>query len=201
MAAFGQDVAAVIKELELEKVILVGHSMGGSVLLEATQQLPERVTALVPVDTFFDVETKLSHEQADQFLTPFRVDFAATTRSYIHDNMFTPETDPSLKEAIVADMSQAPPHVALGALEELLTYDTPSALQRVHVPIRCINSDKYTTHIDRARAYAPAFDAFLIKAVGLFVMMEKPDEFNRVLSEVVEDLVEGEDSGKKPRGT
>jgi pimeloyl-ACP methyl ester carboxylesterase len=108
--------------------------------------------------------------------------------------MFIPETDPSLKEAIVADMSQAPPRIALGALKELLTYDTTSALQRVHAPIRCINSDKYTTHIDRARKYAPNFDAFLIKEAGHFLMMEKPDEFNRVLSDVIEDVVKGEDS-------
>jgi pimeloyl-ACP methyl ester carboxylesterase len=201
MAAFGADVSAVIQELQLDDVILVGHSMGGSVILEVAQQLPERVTALVPIDTFFDVESILSREQAEQFLSPFRADFAGTARSYINDNFFAPETDISLRRAIVRDMSEAPPHVALGSLEELLTYDTPSALRRVHVPIHCINSDTYPTRVDRARRHAPSFDAVFIHSVGHFLMMEKPEEFNRVLSDVVRDLALGEDGYNMPRGT
>jgi pimeloyl-ACP methyl ester carboxylesterase len=201
MEAFGLDVTAVIEKLELEEVILVGHSMGGSVCLEAAARLAEHVTALVPVDTFFDVEQKLSRKQANRFLSPFRIDFTAAARSYIGDNMFTPGTDPLLEETIITDMSHAPPDVALGALEELLTYDTPSALGRIHIPIRCINSDKYITRIETARKYASAFDVSLVPGTGHFLMMEKPDAFNRVLSEVVKDLVMGDNSDTNPRGT
>ena len=58
-------------------------------------------------------------------------------------------------------------------------------------PIRCINSDKYATYVVRTRKYTPSFDAFFIKGTGHFLMMEKPDEFNHVLSEIVKDLVMG----------
>lgn len=55
MNAFGQDVAAVVADLRLERVILVGHSMGGSVVLEAAQTIgPDRVAGIVLVDAFHD---------------------------------------------------------------------------------------------------------------------------------------------------
>src|SRR5882672_7797720 len=56
MAAFGQDVRAVVEALSLKKVVLVGHSMSGNVILEATRAMPERVVGLVPVDTLLDVD-------------------------------------------------------------------------------------------------------------------------------------------------
>lgn len=38
MEAFGADVAAVVDELDLERVVLVGHSMGGDVIVEAARK-------------------------------------------------------------------------------------------------------------------------------------------------------------------
>jgi pimeloyl-ACP methyl ester carboxylesterase len=38
--AFGEDVAAVVEKLRLDRVVLVGHSMGGDVILEAARRLP-----------------------------------------------------------------------------------------------------------------------------------------------------------------
>jgi pimeloyl-ACP methyl ester carboxylesterase len=198
MEAFGLDVTAVLEALELDEVILVGHSMGGSVCLEAAVRFPKRVRAVVPVDTFFDVEQQLSREQAAQFLRPFRTDFTAHARAYIGDHMFARKTDPLLKEIIIAGMSQAPPDVAIGALESLLIYDTPSTLERVCAPIHCINSDRYPTQLETARRYAPAFDVTLLPDTGHFPMMEKPDAFNRVLSEVVMGLAIGDNTRTTP---
>jgi pimeloyl-ACP methyl ester carboxylesterase len=43
IAAYGGDVAAVVKKLGLTRVILIGHSMGGDVNAEAARQLRGRV--------------------------------------------------------------------------------------------------------------------------------------------------------------
>jgi hypothetical protein len=39
MAAFGQDVAAVVEQLNLMQVVLLGHSMGGPVMIKAARRL------------------------------------------------------------------------------------------------------------------------------------------------------------------
>ena len=47
-----QDVDAILSYFQLDKVILVGHSWGGNPLLEYTYRHPERVLALVMVDSW-----------------------------------------------------------------------------------------------------------------------------------------------------
>ncbi len=54
--AFGADVQAVVEYLGLEKVILVGHSMGGPVALEAARLMPDRVIGVIAVDALQDAD-------------------------------------------------------------------------------------------------------------------------------------------------
>jgi pimeloyl-ACP methyl ester carboxylesterase len=47
---FGGDVAALVNNLELTKPVLIGHSMGCRVVLEANRLMPERIGGIVLVD-------------------------------------------------------------------------------------------------------------------------------------------------------
>ena len=53
--AFGKDVAAVVEQLGLDQVVLIGHSMGGPVIVEPIGRLPAAVIGLVGVDTWQNV--------------------------------------------------------------------------------------------------------------------------------------------------
>ena len=50
MAAHTRDIVSVIDSIEQKRVVVVGHSMGGYVVLELASKLPERVSAVVLVD-------------------------------------------------------------------------------------------------------------------------------------------------------
>ena len=50
IAHYGGDVAALVNHLELNGCILIGHSMGTRVVLEANRLVPERVAGIVLVD-------------------------------------------------------------------------------------------------------------------------------------------------------
>ena len=52
IAAYGGDGAAVVKKLDLTRVILIGHSMGGDVIAEAARQLLGRVAGMIFVDVY-----------------------------------------------------------------------------------------------------------------------------------------------------
>ena len=58
IAGLGDDVARVVEQLGLRRVILVGHSMGGPVSLEAARRLPGRVLGVIAVDTLHNAEFK-----------------------------------------------------------------------------------------------------------------------------------------------
>jgi len=50
IAHYGGDVAALVNHLELSGCILIGHSMGTRVVLQANRLIPERVAGIVLID-------------------------------------------------------------------------------------------------------------------------------------------------------
>src|SRR5688572_4801012 len=119
--SFGTDVAAVIKHLSLERVILIGHSMGGDVSADAALLLPGRVAGLIMVDVYKKLGAGRPAEQIDAFVADFSVDFAPKVQKLVR-SMFLTNADPSLVEFVAKDMSSAPPAVALSAMRSSFTH-------------------------------------------------------------------------------
>ena len=187
METFGSDVVAVVEKLDLDQVILIGHSMGGPVIIEAARNIPGRVIGLVGVDTLHDIETEYPQEQIEEFIFGFMENFTKNTEEFVHD-MFTTDSDPNIVERIVADMSSAPPWVGIGALQGYFRYDVREALKEVLVPIYCINSDLLETNVEANRRHAVSFEVKLMPGMGHFIMIEDPETFNRLLGEIINKL-------------
>jgi pimeloyl-ACP methyl ester carboxylesterase len=188
MTAFGDDVAAVVERLGLRRVILIGHSMGGDVIVEAARRLPGRVRGLIWVDVYKQLQTHRSPEQIQTFVSPFRGDFVERTRAFVR-GMFPPSADPSLVERVATDMSSSPPAVALGALVSAISFDReiPRALQELQVRVVAINPDLPPTDIASMKRHG--VDVVLMSGVGHFPMMEDPERFNRLLGTAIEKIL------------
>lgn len=178
--AFGADVAAVVEKLGLRRVILVGHSMGGDVIAEAARLLPGRVAGLIWVDTYRQLRTPRTAEQVAAFMAPLRADFPTNTSTLVR-SMFLPGSDSALVERVAADMSSAPPAVALGALESALSYgrQMPRSLQELKLPVIAINPDNSPT--DEASMKRYGVEVIYMSGVGHFMQMEDPERFNGLL--------------------
>ncbi len=182
--AFARDVAAVVESLDLDRVVLVGHSMSGPVTVEAARLMPDRVVALVPIDTLQRAGTPPTPEESESFIAPFREDFVQHTQTFVRS--FFPEgADARLVEWVSRDMAAADPAVAIAALEGLFAYDARPALGGLRVPIHAINADLYPTDVEGNRAHAPQFEVSIMPAVGHFPMLEDPAAFNERLEEVL----------------
>ncbi len=188
MAAFGEDVAAVVKKLGLKRVILIGHSMGGPVILAAARLIPDVVIGLVGVDTFHDLNRKNVKEPAKERVARYRSNFVEASRQAVR-TMFVEKSDPKLVERIVADMSSSPSQVGIGALEGMSNFNTATAMESVAAPIRCVCSDYQTFDLESAKQHAPSFELILMSGVGHFVMLEDPATFNRILERIIADFV------------
>ena len=185
--SFGQDVVAVIEKLNLDQVILIGHSMGGPVNIEVAKQIPKRIIGLVGVDTYHNFETEYTPEQIDGYLSSFKADFVESSNNLVR-GMFQSNADSTLVEQIVKDMSSAPEKVAIGALQGFLTFDRVGALEEIQIPIYCINADQPFTNIEVGQRNTVSFEVKLMQGVGHFVMMEDPEKFNQLLTETVKEL-------------
>jgi pimeloyl-ACP methyl ester carboxylesterase len=140
MEAFGADVAAVADALGLQEIVLVGHSMGGSVVLAAANQLGARVKAVVAVDTLRDITARPSKEQLEQNITQPDEEFAADIRGFVA-GMFVEQSDPKLRDWVIEDMVAAPIRVARGAGYGMGIFDAEAAIKTLQAPLVLINSD------------------------------------------------------------
>jgi pimeloyl-ACP methyl ester carboxylesterase len=187
MEAFGADVAAVMQKLDLSNTVIIGHSMGGPVAMEAARLLPDRVVGLVGVDNFQNLAAQLTPEQVQAFMDQVTPDFVAATDQFVR-SMFPAEADTALVEQIVADMTSAPPEVGLSSLENVLGYDYLESISRVRLPIRTISSDRYPTEVSGNRAAAVSFELSLMPGSGHFPHLENPEVFNQLLTVSLDDL-------------
>ena len=185
---YGKDVKAVIDKEKLDKVILIGHSMGGPVALAAAQLLGNRVKALIAIDTFQDIEAVLTQEQIDGFYKTFEEDFTGTTKEFVK-GLFAENADSNLVKRIAEEMSSAPPNIALASFRSLFKFNEAENFDKINIPVRFINSDKFPTNIEAAKRHIKDFDLKIIKGVGHFPMLEKPDEFNSALNKTIEELL------------
>jgi pimeloyl-ACP methyl ester carboxylesterase len=185
--AFAADVRAVIDHLGLARVVLVGHSMSGLVAVEAARQMPDRVAAIIAVDTLHDAEHQPPADEFEAFLESLRRDFVATATGFVR-GMFPDGADPDLVAGVAAGMAAAPPEVAISALRGVFAYDLTQALPQVRAPIRCLNGDRYPTRLEVNRRYAPQMEAVIMGGVGHFPMLEAPREFDRLLARAADEL-------------
>ena len=184
MPSFGADVAAVVDHLGLEDVVLVGHSMGGDVVVETALILGPRVAGLVWVDAYETLGAPDSPEELEAFLGPFRDDFVTHTRAFVREELFAPTSDPGLVEWVAADMSSAPPEIALDALLHSFTNETAATrgLDQLDVPAFAINAEG-PGDLDSFRRHG--MEPIVFPGSAHFLMLEDPARFNEVLAGVV----------------
>ncbi len=191
LLAFGGDVQKVVEHLDLDEIVLIGHSMGGSTVLEAARLMPDRVIGVVAVDSLQDANAKYDPDQFNEILEAYEKDFAGTCLQFT-TSMFLESADPELIERVTSDMCDHSPEIAIALLREFFSYEMGPALAAVDVPVRYVNAPTYPTNVEVNRTYQPDFDGVIMDGVGHFLMMEKPEEFNDFLKQVVDGLQQAE---------
>jgi sigma-B regulation protein RsbQ len=187
MQAFGADVAAVVTALDLDNVVLIGHSMGGKVIVEAATQLRGRVVAVVGVDTFHSGGRATPELRRDEILEKFTADYVGFVEALV-DRMFVEQSDPAIKEFVRTDMAAAPYASALGARNASGNYDATPAIASLDIPLILISSDYVPTDVAHLEATAKAFGYREMSGVGHFVMLEDPETFNGHLAAALADI-------------
>ena len=191
MEAFGEDVVSVVEKLGLKQVVLVGFSMGDKVIVEAARIMPERIIGLVGVDNFKNVEPRLTDEQIDGFVAPFRVDFAGSLNAFLLSMILSNADSTIVLEKVRAESGGcvAPPDIAVAVLESYLKHDMTESLKEIKAPIHCINSDLVPTDIEAAQRYVSSFKVEIMSGVGHLLIWEDTDTFNRLLGEIIKTFV------------
>jgi pimeloyl-ACP methyl ester carboxylesterase len=182
---FAQDLAACVGALGAGKVVLIGHSMGGAVALEAARLLGATAVGVVLVDTFVIDYGGLSPETVETIFSPFQEDFALAMANLVAQTA-TPATPAELQARLISEMSAADPAWALPTWRDLLQWNPADAFAELQVPIHAINGALIPASA-RERC-APFVAETRIPEAGHFLQMEDPSRFNRVLGNILTRL-------------
>lgn len=192
MASFGEDVSAVAEAAGVRSAILIGHSMGGSVIAEAARLMPDRVIGLIGVDTLDNIEYPMTREELAKMIAPLEKNFRTGSRQFV-GQMILPQTDPQLREWILSDISSTPPAVALSAMREMMTqYVTGEAakiFEQIRIPVVTVNGDLWPINYEANRRHMFSYDAIVLTKADHFLMMNRPEEFNRALDKAIHLLL------------
>jgi len=183
MDLFARAVEAVRAEAGTDKIVLVGHSMGAPVIRQYARLYPQHVTALVAVDGPLDMRQFPANFKPPSLTGPEGL----KAREGMIRGMFTPQTPADVQQKVLAMMLKAPEATAIGAMGSMAD---PSLRKADVTPMPALavwaGTNQQMPKIEEARQSLPKFEQTKVEGTGHFVMMEKPEEFNRLLIEFVD---------------
>jgi pimeloyl-ACP methyl ester carboxylesterase len=191
---YGADVGALLAALDLTEVVLVGHSMGCRVVLQAYAEAPERVVGVVLIDgSFMGGAGEAAVEAAAATVA---ADYSGFVRSLFAQMFFTPgpEADRGIERA-----RALPEAIGTELWQSLVRWDArrmTGVLERVRVPLLVIQSTAMSPErgrvplapggtspwLDMVRRRAPHAAIEIVPGAGHFVMLEQPDRVNAAIA-------------------
>jgi pimeloyl-ACP methyl ester carboxylesterase len=177
VAALAGDVAAAADHCALRRFVLAGHSLGAAVAIAYAAQHPERVAGLLLVDPNGD-QTAIPAAQLAPFLDALRADPRRELEGYFRQ--LTAGGDREAARWVLEDLQltaeEAIPAAVLGGFE----FAPLPALARYGGPklavISDLNSLPYSLH-----RLVPDLPVELVRGTGHWLMMDRPEAFNRLL--------------------
>ena len=194
---FAGDVVALANNLELPPFILVGHSMGCRVVLEANRIAPERVAGIVLIDG-----SRAGSGDPDAAEAAARAQIE--TRGYkawaedLFRQMFFESTPAS--ERLVQRAVRQSPEIGAALWPRMARWDAATleaALAAVRAPVLVIQSTtrnaqgqrasmqarQSTPWLDLLKAKLKGVQIEILPGLGHFAQLEAPERVNRLIAE------------------
>jgi pimeloyl-ACP methyl ester carboxylesterase len=198
---YGADVAEVMRALALAPAVLVGHSMGCRVVVEAALQAPERTAGVILVDgsQFAAVMEPILMER---FATP---DGYVTITNALFNDMFTARSDNAVATAVVERALRLPRPIGEKMLTDLLRYDVgrlTGSLASLRVPVMALQTTfsnekrerstmregQTTPYLDMLRASIPSARVEIIEHTGHFPQLDESVRTNTMIESFLATL-------------
>jgi pimeloyl-ACP methyl ester carboxylesterase len=198
---YGADVVEVMQALALPPAVLVGHSMGCRVVVEAALQAPAQAVGIVLVDGSQFVpamETVLKQT----FATPNG--FEALTRRWFEE-MFTAKSNAAVVASVVERAGRLPRSIGEKLLLDMLRYDVgrlTASLADLRVPVmalqttysneqrerRPMSKGQTTPYLEMLRARIPSVRIEIIEDTGHFPQIDEVAQTNALIDSFLATL-------------
>lgn len=177
---YAEDIAYMIEQLNLGKVVAVGHSMGGIAVLQLAAAYPEHVAAIVMVDPTPFVRPPEMRMANEAMLAALEVGNQEPRRQFI-ENMFLPTSDRRIVEQVLAVMLTTPDHVAISAMRGGLEFDAPTVAARCRVPALHVAATPPRNPPHLMSQWLPKVVNGWTVGAGHFNQLEVPEQVNAMI--------------------
>ena len=192
---YGGDVAALVNNLELRGVFLIGHSMGCRVVLEAARLLPKRVAGVVLIDGSRNATSDPDGAEAMARATIQKLGYANFAETLFRQMFFkkTKESEAIVERAVTQSAAFGPelwPRVTRWDAGQM-----DAAFAALRAPVLAIQSTTRNAQLQRAPMKpgdtSPWVDYLksrgarieIIPGVGHFTMLEAPERVNPLIAD------------------
>lgn len=181
IGSFAADVAAVVVELRLGRVVLVGHSMGGHVIAAVAAARPGMVAGLLFDDPAGDLSKFPRKAIEEQWLAKMEPgSYDAFVDSWFGGMLSA--AAPQVREQVMADVKRTPRAVFAAAARSLASNDPVPAIAGFGGPMLTIVTPE-NEKPESLHKLVPRLPAKVITGTSHWIMMDKPDEFNAAMDE------------------
>jgi pimeloyl-ACP methyl ester carboxylesterase len=198
---YGGDVAEVMRALALPPAVLVGHSLGCRVVIEAALQAPAQTAGVIMVDGS-QFAPAMEAVLRERFAAPDG--YAATVKGLFAD-MFTAKSDPAVVASVAARAERLPLEVGEKMLTDMQRYDVfrlPASLACLRIPVmalqttysnekrerRPMHAGQTTPYLDMVRAQVPTARTEIIPDTGHFPQLDEPERTNALIDGFLAEL-------------
>jgi 3-oxoadipate enol-lactonase len=189
IARVATQITSLLNKLNIYNCILVGISMGGTIVLQMAIDNPELVQKLILVNTF----AKLRIESIRvlpyfliRLLLVHTLGLPAQARAVAKRICPYPEQE-ILRQELIRQVAQADPAAYRAAMRALAFFDVRKWLCEIHCPTLVISGEADNTvplpnQLSLVQGIPGALH-LIIPGAGRAVSVEKPDQFNHALLE------------------
>jgi pimeloyl-ACP methyl ester carboxylesterase len=187
IAGFADDMAWLLHEIGLDRPVLIGHSMGGVTLLNLLRQHPDVARAAIFVDAGFmplpEEVRPLVAQTLEALKTPA---YREVATNVVKAFLFRAESPPDLRDQVAASMANAPQRVMQTAFASTLSEENYPA-GPLPVPSLFIRAATLQATEEQIKQRYPGMEVVSMDT-GHFNHMEKPEEFNEIVSRWLEKI-------------
>jgi len=186
IAGFAADIAALISQLGLGPMDVVGISMGGMVAFQLAVDAPEHVRSLVIINSGPEFP---SHTLKAKLVIQSRLlmlKFMGMRRlgTAIAKRLFPAPEHESLRHMFVDRFSSNDPRAYEDSVRAIARFSVAERLDRIRCPVLVVSSDRDYTPVSAKQAYLPRMASatlIVIRDAGHACNLDQPDQVNVAL--------------------
>jgi pimeloyl-ACP methyl ester carboxylesterase len=190
---FAEDTAALLRQLKIIPVHVMGISMGGMIALELALGFPHLIKSLVLINTYPEMRLETWQERMMLWRRLLVLDLFGVRRMgmLLSKILFIKPEQEELRKTFIEHWAENDRRAYRESLKAIVNWDVESRLGEIRCPVLVVASEEDYLPLEEKRVYTTKFPSgklVVIEDARHAVTAERPEELNRVVDEFLTQL-------------